>query len=326
MTAEPRRVWPLPRVECRSSSRLEGALGLVTSEPIWQAVGSGFMLEAASRSDVTEATIEHWRELADGFEGDRICAIGGGLVVDAAKWMAAELDLELVSIPTALSVDAFFTWASGYREDGCVRYVETRPPDVLILDPDLLAAAPAAVRTAGLCDVLSIATGSFDWQFAERHGRNSESQRYLKWAADMAAALLDEALACAAAAGRGEVDGLFRLADLLALEVQLCNQIGHSRPEEGSEHYFAYSLENRVGKGLAHGDLVGPGIVLLARLQGLEWQRLEQALLEGGIPLGLMTEDVSRQTLCELPEYCQRQRLPFGRAHTLTLEEIEDLF
>ncbi|MFQ5435295.1 MAG: hypothetical protein ACE5FD_10510 [Anaerolineae bacterium] len=41
------------------------------------------------------------------------------------------------------------------------------------------------------------------------------------------------------------------------MEVQLCNQIGHARPEEGSEHYFAYAVENVMGKGLPHGDLVG---------------------------------------------------------------------
>lgn len=327
-----RRVWPLPRVDRLAVARLEEkrSVGLITDDRVWQAVGGELAIDFVSRQNVEHATLEHWRELARGFEGEMVYALGGGLVVDAAKLVSAERDLPLVSVPTALSVDAFFTWASGYRSQGCVRYLETRPPDRVVLDLDLLAAAPAGVRAAGLCDVLSIATGCFDWRYAEKRGENPDSQRYLAWAAEVARALLGEAIACAGAAGAGEPQGLERLADLLALEVQLCNQLGHSRPEEGSEHYFAYALENhvekRAGEGLPHGDLVGPGIVLMARLQGQDETPLRDALLAGGIPLGIESQPAARDTLLELQEYSTRHELPFGRAHTLERDEIDALF
>ncbi len=322
-----RRVWPLPRVECRTASWLKDsrAVTLVTSQEIERALGPVLAIDVCQTLQVETATLAHWKELAEICTGEVVFALGGGVVVDAAKYIASRRSLELVCVPTALSVDAYFTWASGYREEGCVRYLETRPPDLVILDLDLLAAAPPAVRAAGLCDVLSIATGCFDWRYAEDRGRNPAGQRYLDWAARVAQALLDEALCCAPSAGRGESAGLLRLADLLALEVQLCNQIGHSRPEEGSEHYFAYALEDRVGQGLAHGDLVGPGIVLLAELQGLDPEPLREALLEGGIPLDLEHDPRSRETLVELPGYSERHELPFGRAHTLTQADVDAL-
>lgn len=53
-----------------------------------------------------------------------------------------------------------------------------------------------------------------------------------------------------------------------AREVQPCNQVGYFRPEEGTEHYFAYAFENEMGHGRRDGDLVGPGILLVAKLQG----------------------------------------------------------
>ena len=70
------------------------------------------------------------------------------------------------------------------------------------------------------------------------------------------------------AAGTGR--GLKCLYDCLAMEVQLCNQIGHARPEEGSEHYFAYCAEAVHRPGLAarrpgrsrhpaHGPAAGTG-------------------------------------------------------------------
>ena len=53
----------------------------------------------------------------------------------------------------------------------------------------------------------------------------------------------DESMRIAASAGRGEQAGLFRLLDVLAIEVQLCSLLGHSRPDEGSEHAFAYAVK-----------------------------------------------------------------------------------
>lgn len=64
------------------------------------------------------------------------------------------------------------------------------------------------------------------------------------------------------------LEGLKTLYDCRAMEVQLCNQVGHFRPEEGTEHYFAYAVENEMGHGRPDGDLVGPAILLVAKLQG----------------------------------------------------------
>ncbi len=76
-------------------------------------------------------------------------SVGGGLTADAAKYFAVKTGLPLVVIPTALSVDAFITAISGIRRDGCVYYVETKPPENLILNLDVIAAAPAVIRGAG---------------------------------------------------------------------------------------------------------------------------------------------------------------------------------
>ena len=55
--------------------------------------------------------------------------MGGGLAADAAKYIARQLGLPMACLPTALSVDAFLTAASGIRRDGCVTYIETKPPE-----------------------------------------------------------------------------------------------------------------------------------------------------------------------------------------------------
>lgn len=326
MNANP-PIWPLPRVEFMPLNELDEDrdVCVVTTKAAWAAAHAELRLKDVSHIEIGEASQPAWDALAGSVRGDVIYAVGGGLAVDAAKYLGSKTSTPVVSVPTALSVDAFLTWAAGIREDGCVRYLVTGPPERLIVDWELIAKGPASIRAAGICDVLSIATGRWDWNYAEERGANPPGMNWIDYVDRAAAAILEGALDCAEAAGRGDAQGLKQLLDCLALEVQLCNQIGHSRPEEGSEHYFAYSVENEMGHGLPHGDLVGPGIVMMAAAQGQDVAPLKRALNACHIPLNNIPGEVSRQTLGTLPGYCRKRRLPHGIAHDLKEDQIEGL-
>jgi glycerol-1-phosphate dehydrogenase [NAD(P)+] len=317
-------IWNLPLVQEISLTNIveERASIIVSSDPAWEIVKEKlkFLYKAESLLLVKEATTSHWYRLMQERKGNTaevVFAVGGGLAVDAGKYIAKGLGLPLVCIPTALSVDAFFTAASGIREGGCVRYIETKVPDTVLLDYQFIAQAPATIRAAGITDVMSIATGAWDWKFAHEQGKNPAGMDFIPWVYNNAQSILSGALDCAEAAGRGDKDGLKALYDCLAMEVQLCNQVGHSRPEEGSEHYFAYAVENEMGHGLPHGDLVGPGIMIMSKLQGQDTGPLEAALRACNIPLDRIPPEVVNRTLAELPAYCEKHELAFGLAHTL---------
>jgi len=320
-----RTIWPLPKIEYRPLREIEERreVALIHTRSAWDAVRGRISFAPRSEGEARDATQAHWAELAAAAQGEVVYAVGGGLAVDAAKYVAVTKGLPLVCIPTALSVDAFLTWASGYRHEGCVRYLETKPPDLLVIDWEVLGAAPAPIRAAGICDVLSIATGCADWEFAEARGKNPANMPMVSYAAQTARGILQGALDCAEAAGRGDEAGLRQLLECLALEVQLCNFLGHSRPEEGSEHYFAYAIENRVGKGLPHGDLVGPGILLMGQVQGLATGPLRKALVASGARLERLPEAEIRATWAELPGYCVKHGLAYGVAHELGGAGIE---
>ncbi|MEO7840810.1 MAG: iron-containing alcohol dehydrogenase [Anaerolineales bacterium] len=325
-----KKIPDLPTVHLMPFSEIDEKRNvlLVTSTFAWNTVKEKLRgLNIVARIEVTEATTEYWdsfltadgrpQTAVGGQSSAVVYSVGGGLSADTAKYYAVKLNLPLVVLPTALSVDAFITWASGIRKDGCVYYIETKSPENLILDFDVIASAPASIRAAGITDVMSIATGSWDWKFAHEQNKNPTGMEFNPWVYDNAQSILNGVLDCAEAAGRGDKDGLKALYDCLAMEVQLCNQIGHARPEEGSEHYFAYAVENEMGHGLPHGDLVGPGIMLVARLQGQGISRLEKALKACNIPLNNIPQDAIDRTMKILPAYCERHNLAFGIAHTL---------
>ena len=312
----------LPKTELIPFSEIveDRSVLLVTSPPAWEAVKDKLNLRIHQQVIAQDANTASWDNLIQGLDGhaaEVVYAVGGGLVADAGKYIAARLGLDLVCLPTALSVDAFITAASGIRKDGCVYYIETKTPENLILDLDVIAAAPDTIRAAGITDVLSIATGSWDWKFAHERGKNPQGMAFIPWVYDNAHSILEGAIDCSEAAGAGDREGLKTLYDCLAMEVQLCNQVGHARPEEGSEHYFAYAVENLMGHGLPHGDLVGPGILIAAGLQGQDTERLEQALKACHIPLNNIPQNLIDQTLKSLPDYVRKHNLAYGIVHEL---------
>ncbi len=250
------RVWNLPIIEVMSFADIEEDrdTALVVSKEAYDAVSDRILFRTASCVSVDRAIEAEWRSLANEVHGEVIYAVGGGVAVDAAKFIGSVKAMPVVSLPTAMTVDAFFTWASGVRGDGCVRYIETGPPERVVIDLDVLGQAPGSLRAAGICDLLSIATGSWDWRYARDSDQLDSETAYQAWVDKMAMSILDAAIDCSEAAGRGDPDGLKQLIDCLALEVQLCNQIGHSRPEEGSEHYFAYAAESLVDRAVPHGE------------------------------------------------------------------------
>jgi glycerol-1-phosphate dehydrogenase [NAD(P)+] len=316
-------IWNLPKIELKPFAEIQEKrrVALVTSPPAWDAVKNRLTeFPPTTITFVQEATIAHWNKLSVGLYASRpdvVYSVGGGLTADAAKFISNLFHLPLVCIPTALSVDAFFTAAAGIRENGCVKYIETPPPDQVVIDFDVLAAAPESIRAAGITDVMSIATGSWDWKFAHERGKNPPGMEYIPWVYENAQSILRGVLDCAESAGRGEEDGLKQLLDCLCMEVQLCNQIGHARPEEGSEHYFAYCAEQFAGSGWPHADLLGPGILLMAQRQGQESAHLQKAMEACHIPLGRLSNEITHQTLEQLPDYCREHGLPFGLAHEL---------
>jgi glycerol-1-phosphate dehydrogenase [NAD(P)+] len=323
-----KRIYPLPRIEFCSLSQIQETqpIAVITSEQAWAALeGRLDHLPIVWRGNADEASEPAFHQLASAMPAavKSVYGVGGGVAVDAAKTVAHIRGLPLIAVPTALSVDAHLTPASGVRKGGCVVYIETGPPNIVYIDWEILAAAPQYLRAAGIADVLSIATALWDWRMAEQAGHNPPDACYVPYAAAIAETLLAEAIAIAPSAGRGEIAGLRRLLELLALEVQLCNLLGHARPEEGSEHIFAYALEHHVGHGLPHIDFVGPGIIAMAAAQGQAIERLRDALVAVGARLNHVDTEIVRQTLFDLPTYATQHRLPYGIAHVLDEQRIE---
>ncbi len=179
---------------------------------------------------------------------DGVVGIGGGSCLDYAKYVAWKRNIPLILAPSIVSVDACLTDAVAVRRDGRVHYMGTAYPKEVVVDFDLIGAAPAELNRAGAGDILSIHTALFDWNLShERNGEAydnqiaEESRHLLKILSENVDDIRD-----------ATPDGIRTLIELFWSEVVLCYRMGNSRPEEGSEHFWAYNLEFLTVRSFAH--------------------------------------------------------------------------
>jgi len=297
------------RIGRGTTHRLAEALGpyVVTTMPLpWehtrQALG-----RTPEKVFMVETMEEEWLEarLVELPPCDTVVGIGGGQAIDAAKYFAWRKGIRLVSIPTILSVDAFVTPAAGIRRNHQVAYVGHTTPDPLVIDFDILRTAPPDLNIAGIGDLLSIHTATFDWELAQQAGRSE----YAFSATDVAKArrIVEEL--------SGSLDDIRRQTDkgLAAIVMQylamnaICLQAGHYRVEEGSEHYLFYELEERLRRPFVHGHIIGLGILLMSRLQDNHPDEIREMMDTAGLRYQPRDMQIAQtdlmDALCNLKSY-----------------------
>ncbi len=263
-----------------------------------------------------DAVIEHMPR------ANAVFGIGGGSACDAAKLYAWRTGAALVLVPTILSVDAAFTKAVGVRVNHRVRYIGEVYPRHLLVDFDLVERAPERLNRAGLGDILSIHTALWDWRLAAREiGEHFDAAL-----AGESRGLLDRLFDAAEDIRACNETGLRLLGDLYVAEVRLCELHGNSRPEEGSEHYFAYCLESITRRHFIHGELIALAVLLTSLYQEQPVDGVIRFLDSVQVAyrpeqVGVSDEEIVR-TLVELPAYLREEtQLLYGVYHHRGMDE-----
>ncbi|GAA4847298.1 glycerol dehydrogenase [Luteimicrobium xylanilyticum] len=141
---------------------------LVADDVVWGIVGDG-VTEALGQADLpvaresfgtfaTAAAVDHLVEVIGSGGHDVIVGIGGGSAIDAAKSAGHLAKIRWASVPTAASSDApTSALAVIYTEEG--EFVEYRffphNPDLVLIDTQVVASAPARFLVAGIGDALA---------------------------------------------------------------------------------------------------------------------------------------------------------------------------
>ncbi|MEP6660198.1 MAG: iron-containing alcohol dehydrogenase [Acidimicrobiales bacterium] len=253
---------------------------------------------------------------------DLIVGVGGGSAMDTAKWVHWRRQLPLVQVPSLPSVNACFTRMTALRIAGGVRYEGDAIPEQVLVDFDLMSAAPPSLVRGGIGDVLSCHTARFDWHLAVN---NNYEPAWDEEAATMSLRYLDELESLAPSLAAGTDDGIRALMELHRDIGWRCHELGHARFEEGSEHFFAYAFEEVTGRTIMHGELVTVGVLIMSTLQGNRPERPRSiadrvAMRTDLNQLGISWDEIAT-ALRRLPSFVTEQQLWYSIIDELVIDE-----
>jgi len=243
---------------------------VVIAPPLRETITSLLSGAEAYLVEATSLEESHLAHIAESLPpAGAILGVGGGVAIDTAKYIAWRRDVPLYLAPSVISVDAFLTESIAVRREGRVHYLGEVYAQQVLIDFALIQTAPPSLNRAGAGDILSIHTALWDWRAAAEAGADS----YDETIATKSQSLLDTLAQAADHIRHVTETGIRTLVELYAEEVRLCRLAGSSRPEEGSEHFWAYNVEHLYPRAYVHGELVTLGVLFMAQLQQnrLEW-------------------------------------------------------
>ena len=188
-------------------------------------------------------------------------------------------------------------------------------PERLIIDFGIIQSAPAYINRGGICDILSCYTALQDWEISHVDTGETKDQ----YTIEQTQSLLRHMFSQQQEIHDVTEDGIRFLMEGYLEEVRLCENFGSPRPEEGSEHFFAYNLEYRMRRPFLHGAIVSLGVVLMAMLQEKDTQEVVDYLDSAGVQwrpeqAGLRDEQIIG-AIETLYAYCMKENFYYTVIH-----------
>lgn len=223
-----------------------------------------------------------------------IVGIGGGKVIDAAKYAAYLRKLPFFSVPTSSSSDGFSSSSASLLVDGRRKSVPARLAYGIIVDTDVIKSAPEKFLYSGIGDLTSKITAIYDWVYEDKMGYTVIN--------DFAVMIAKKAVNSFVRTPYESIhDDLFirELLDSLAMS-GIANEIaGSSAPTSGSEHLISHALDKMAEQPQLHGIQVGIATYLMSRVQDHRYQRINTVFTDTGFwdyvaTLGLNRDDYEK--------------------------------
>jgi glycerol-1-phosphate dehydrogenase [NAD(P)+] len=243
---------------------------------------AGFAFSWLEVNDSSMQTVTKLQDkILDGDTPEVVIGLGGGRSVDLAKMAAFKASRPFVSVPTSASHDGISSPFVSVRGAEKPYSIKANTPIGVLADIDMLSKAPPRLLASGCGDLVAKITAVKDWELA----RNEKGEYFGSYAANLASLSANIILDESAKLSETNAFSVRTIVEaLISAGVASCIA-GSSRPCSGAEHLFSHALEYIAGSecGL-HGERVGLGTIMMAKLHDMEWKRIRDALSNVGAP------------------------------------------
>lgn len=236
-------------------------------------------IEVLEYQELDSVRLEDITTLAFGLPNktQAVIGLGGGKVIDAAKYSGFLRKLPFISIPTSASSDGFSSSSASLLVNGRRSSVPARMAFGIIADTDVIKSAPDCFLYSGIGDMAAKITSLYDWLYEGQHGCADVN--------DCAMMIAKKAVNSFVRTPFQSIqDDLFlkELLDSLAMS-GIANEIaGSSAPTSGSEHLISHALDKRAEHPQLHGIQVGVATYLMSLVQDHRYQRIHTIFTDTG--------------------------------------------
>lgn len=208
---------------------------------------------------------------------EAIIGMGGGKVIDAAKYIGFLLKIPFISIPTSSSSDGFSSSSASLTIDGHRKSVPAQMPFGIIVDTDVIKSAPVKFLYSGIGDMISKISSTYDWQHEEDLGYDEVND-----CAMMIAKKAVNSFVRTPFESINDQNFLKELLDSLALS-GIANEIaGSSLPTSGSEHMISHALDSFLDHPQLHGIQVGIATYIMCKIENHRDERVNNVFTKTG--------------------------------------------
>lgn len=240
--------------------------------------GEGYTVEKMICSGVTEQELEKVKEKADHFRF--VLGVGGGKIIDTAKYIGTEDSVPYISVPTAPSHDGIASSrATINKEDRRYSY-KADAPTAIVADLGVIKNAPYELVAAGCGDLLSNITAVEDWKLGQR----DRNEYYSDYAAALSALAAEMVMSSADMIKNREERGIRNLVKALISAGIAMSIAGSSRPCSGADHQFSHALDFVADEPDSHGIQCAMGALLSAEMRGMDYSGLKETMKKLSIP------------------------------------------
>lgn len=245
-----------------------------------------------------------------------IIGIGGGKVLDVAKYAGFVGKIPYICLPTTLSNDSLASPVSVLDIDETMRKtLGCKIPTGILVDINVIMNAPIEQLKSGIGDTISKYTALYDWKLdAAYRGERVDDFAYML--SDMALTSL-----CYNEEKSLKSKEFIKILTQSLVMGGLAMEIaGNSRPSSGSEHLFCHSLEENYPQiRISHGMAVALGSVVSCMLQGRNAIRLREVLQAYELDINPMQWEITKEIFIDAWQKASATR---PERHTI-LNEIE---
>ena len=206
-----------------------------------------------------------------------VVGIGGGKVIDAAKYSGFLKKIPYISVPTSTSNDGFSSASASLLIKGKRQSVPAKMAYGIIADTEAIKSAPKGFLYSGIGDMICKITAIEDWKYEAANGRGEVN--------DVAVMIANKAvnsLVNTPCESIIEDNFLNELLNSLAM-CGIANEIaGSSAPTSGSEHLISHAIDQRSSKPQLHGVQVGIATYLMSLVQNNRPDQIRNFLTRTG--------------------------------------------